>query len=122
MSPQARAFLAADQIKCRYVVASTKFYSVTNDHVPVVIDSGASTSVTPFANDFVGAYTKLSDHKVEGITEDAIIEGVGEVECTVYDHFGKKGVQKELLHWHWRLGHASQKRVQGLMRKKCSYE
>ena len=25
--------------------------------------------------------------------------------------------QKDLLHWHWRLGHASQKRVQGLMRK-----
>ena len=25
--------------------------------------------------------------------------------------------QKDLLHWHWRLGHASQRRVQSLMRK-----
>ena len=25
--------------------------------------------------------------------------------------------QKDLLYWHWRLGHASQRRVQGLMRK-----
>ena len=76
LTPRHHAFIAADQIKGGQH-ASAKFYSVSSDNVPVVIDSGASTSVTPFFDDFVGTYARLDDHKVDGITEEAIIEGVG---------------------------------------------
>ena len=214
-----KAFIAADRIRGsdNSCVPSAKFYSITEENTPIVIDSGASMSISPFAKDFVGEFTRF-DKQVDGISEEVAIEGVGDVEWTVLDSFGKKGTirttcylmprakirlfspqkylqdthsdgtyflnsshctldlvkgptlkfvydkfnnlplaptfkptekttslsfvtsnlpegvqcitlleeetnknltraQKELLHWHWRLGHASQKRVQGLMRK-----
>ena len=39
---------------------------------------------------------KLNNQKVDGITEEATIEGVGPVEWTVYDDFGNKGVMKTM--------------------------
>lgn len=212
-----KAFIAAHSIQSQSSqLNSSQFYSVSPDGCPVVIDSGASTSVTPFREDFVGDMIPLNDQKVAGITETAVIEGIGSVEWTVFDDFGNKGTiktlayympkanirlfspqkyfqdrkfdgsclltgkgctltlddgcklefaydiynnlpmgktkatqksalsmvtdplpegvdinamlhhecnqnltrsQKDLLHWHWRLGHTSQTRVQGLMRK-----
>ena len=47
----------------------------------------------------MGKYARLDDHKVDGITEEAIIEGVGEVEWTVYDHNGNKGVIRTLCYY-----------------------
>ena len=41
------AFITADQIQGA-PHASAKFYSASSDNIPLVIDSGASTSVTPF--------------------------------------------------------------------------
>ena len=98
MTPRHHAFIAADRTKWE-PHASAKFYSVSSDNVPVVIDSGASTSVTPFFDDFVGKFALLEDHKVDGITEEAIIEGVGEVEWTVYDHYGNKGLIRTLCYY-----------------------
>ena len=214
---KARAFIAAHSIQSNPPDRlSSKFYSVTSDGVPVVIDSGASTSVTPFRDDFVDKMIPLKNETVDGITETASIEGVGTVEWKVFDDVGNPGTirtfayfmpkakirlfspqkyfqerkfdgpcvltrkgclltledgtklsfdydvfnnlplgktrppstsalssvldplpegvnvntllhhecnqnltrsQKDLLNWHWRLGHASQTRVQGLMRK-----
>ena len=91
LTPRHHALIAADQLKGA-PHASAKFYSASSDNVPVVIDSGASTSVTPSFDDFVRKCARLDDHKVDGFTEEAIIEGVGEVEWTVYDHHGNKGV------------------------------
>ena len=85
LTPHHHAFIAADQIKGA-PHASSNFYFVSSDNVPVVIDSGASISVTLFFDDFVRKYARLKDHKVDRITEEAIIEGVGEAEWTVYDH------------------------------------
>ncbi|KAI2509642.1 hypothetical protein MHU86_4762 [Fragilaria crotonensis] len=55
------------------------------DHYPIVIDSGASVSITPNINDFVNGIhpTQLSDLKgLEGATK---VHGQGIVEWTVFD-------------------------------------
>ena len=57
LTPRHHAFIAADQMKGG-PHASAKFYSASSDNVTLVIDSGASTSVTPFFDDFVGKYAR----------------------------------------------------------------
>ena len=210
-----QAFAAAHSLQDQPDHLSQQFYSVGSDGLPVVVDSGASSSVTPCLDDFIGALIPLKDEKVDGITESAIIEEIGLVNWQIVDDHGRKGTicclayympkakirlfspqkyfqekfydgpcvltskgctltledgvtleflhnkynnlpmgklhsrdsalsmvpahlpegvdilgllhhecnqnltrpQKDLLHWHWRLGHASQSRIQGLMRK-----
>ena len=88
------AYIAAENLQSALSLsrASAKFYNMTSDGVPIVIDSGASTSVTPFREDFVDHIIRLDNQKVDGITEEAVIEGVGPVEWTAFDDFGNKGV------------------------------
>ena len=69
---------------------------MTSDGVPIVIDSGASTSVTPFREDFVDHIIRLDNQKVDGITKEAVIEGVGPVKWTFFDDFGNKGVMRTM--------------------------
>ena len=89
---KAKAFIAAHSIQSNPLDhASSKFYSASHDGVPVVIDSGASTSVTPFRDDFVGTMIPLKNETVDGITETATIEGVGTVEWKIFDDSGHPG-------------------------------
>ena len=63
-------------------------------HVPCVIDSGCSHSVTPFITDFVSEIIWLENESLGGLKADdeVMIIGVGWVEWTVRDVFGRTAV------------------------------
>ena len=57
---------------------------------PVVLDAGASISVSPFKDDFIGKIKPL-DSTLTGLSDAAIVEGIGWVEWYVRDYHGKVG-------------------------------
>ena len=57
--------------------------------VPIVIDSGASFSLTPFKSDFIGSLDESEVSSMNGIADKVKIEGVGMVEWHVRDVFGQ---------------------------------
>jgi hypothetical protein len=54
---------------------------------PIVIDSGASLSISPHRGDFVGDIEQLNS-TIQGISTVTKIAGVGTVRCTFKDVFG----------------------------------
>ena len=58
------------------------------ESTPIVLDTGASISVSPFKADFVGDIKPL-DVKLTGLSEAAAVAGLGWVEWTVRDYDGK---------------------------------
>ena len=62
------------------------FISSTNNHVPVVLDSGASRSLSPIRSDFV-TFSPV-ESSLEGVGASAAIKGVGRVRWTVEDMHG----------------------------------
>ena len=53
-----------------------------------MFDTGASISLTPFKEDFVGEMEVPSEKEIRGITSSSKIAGVGYVEWTIKDVFG----------------------------------
>ena len=71
VQPKLSAYIAAENLQGDASSLSRhagKYYNFTKDGVLIVIDSGASTSVTPFKEDFVDHMIKLNNQKVDGIT------------------------------------------------------
>jgi hypothetical protein len=56
--------------------------------VPIVFDTGASFSLTPFLEDFVDGIEPATEKEMNGINSSVKIEGVGWVEWTIRDVFG----------------------------------
>ena len=56
--------------------------------MPVVLDSGASFSVTPFREDFVSPIRVTSLHELTGINGSSNMKGIGTIEWTIRDVFG----------------------------------
>ena len=59
--------------------------------LPVVIDSGASRSLTPNLSDFVGPLRECSVDTLKGLGGKSLVVGVGTVEWTIRDLYGKTG-------------------------------
>jgi Reverse transcriptase (RNA-dependent DNA polymerase) len=55
--------------------------------LPVVIDTGASTSVTPVLSDFIGPLEPTSIEEIRGISSSTRVVGKGTVEWTVQDYW-----------------------------------
>jgi hypothetical protein len=56
--------------------------------VPIVIDTGASTSLTPFREDFIGPIEPASISKVTSIGATPTVEGEGTASWNIVDCFG----------------------------------
>ena len=65
-----------------------------SSHVPIVFDTGCSTSVTPFAEDFVSEIKPADIQDLTGLTDAPKVEGFGYVEWPIRDVFGQVAVIK----------------------------
>ena len=66
---------------------------VTPDMVPLVIDTGASNTISPYATDFVGEIRAVQDVEIKGIASGLKVAGVGTV---VYSFSNDAGEQQEI--------------------------
>jgi hypothetical protein len=57
--------------------------------MPIVFDTGASFSVTPVRSDFVADLTKSEVDAMKGLTDSVHVEGMGWVEWSIRDVFGR---------------------------------
>ena len=58
------------------------------NETPVVLDTGASFSLTPFKSDFVGTLRRSEISTLKGLSSTTTVEGIGTVEWTIRDVFG----------------------------------
>ena len=58
------------------------------DLLPIVIDSGASCSLTPNKHDFIGDICPATINELRGLSNTTKVLGVGTVEWTIRDVFG----------------------------------
>ena len=65
-----------------------------NDLLPIVIDSGASISLTANYNDFVGPIRPATITELQGLSHTTKVHGVGQVKWTVRDVFGTTRIIK----------------------------
>jgi hypothetical protein len=73
------------------VSTTASVYSVqTDDYVPIVIDTGASVSVTPVLTDFLGPLCPCATANLKGLIGTTEVIGEGTVNCLVRDMFGNK--------------------------------
>ena len=61
----------------------------TQCNTPVVLDTGASFSLTPFEADFVTPIVSTSSKEMKGIADPLRIQGVGTVSWPIRDVFGR---------------------------------
>ena len=60
-----------------------------NSDTPVVLDTGASFSITPFETDFVTKIVPTSSREMKGIADSLKIQGIGTVSWPIRDVFGR---------------------------------
>lgn len=60
--------------------------------LPIVFDTGASLSVTPFLSDFVGELEEPDVEEMKGLVDSVQVKGVGIVEWVIRDANGKVGI------------------------------
>ena len=68
--------------------SKTVYLSEKDDELPIVIDTGASVSVTPNINDFQGPIRPCELTKLKGLNSSANVVGVGNVKWMIRDVFG----------------------------------
>jgi hypothetical protein len=62
---------------------------VMGSDVPIVLDTGASFSLSPFKSDFVCGPHECQVTEMTGIADKIMIEGIGTVEWPIVDIFGR---------------------------------
>jgi hypothetical protein len=72
---------------CSAVPLSGVFLTNTSAcyNVPVVIDTGASFSITPFEEDFVSPLEQADTNAMHDLADSVLVKGVGWVEWTIRD-------------------------------------
>ena len=58
------------------------------NNTPVVLDTGASFSLSPYKSDFVGPLRRSDVPSLKGLSATTTVEGIGTVEWTIRDVFG----------------------------------
>ena len=61
---------------------------VHKNDAPIVLDTGASISVTPYESDFVSDLEEC-DVELHGLSDTVKVEGIGWVEWSIQDSFGQ---------------------------------
>ena len=74
------------------------YQALSRDDVPIVVDSGASYSLTPFIEDFVDHLEKSKLENLQGLNATADVKGEGWVEWMIQDHCGTKRMIKTRAH------------------------
>ncbi|KAL7561548.1 hypothetical protein ACA910_007008 [Epithemia clementina (nom. ined.)] len=70
------------------IMPQVVYWTKEGQDFPLVIDTGASTSLAPLKEDFV-EYHKVTNQQVSGIAGAAKVLGRGKVEWTIFDDNGK---------------------------------
>ena len=70
----------------------TAYLSSHRGDMPIVLDAGCSVSVTPVEADFVSEITPTSHDQMHGLRDSVDIAGIGYVEWTVRDVFGRVAI------------------------------
>jgi hypothetical protein len=86
-----QAFLSAALLTGNTVSATASVYcSHKEDCVPIVIDTGASVSVTPVITDFIGPLRPCATANLKGLSGSTEVIGEGTVNWLMRDMFGNK--------------------------------
>jgi hypothetical protein len=86
-----QAFLSAALLTGNTVSATASVYcSHKEDCVPIVIDTGASVSVTPVLTDFIGPLLPCATANLKGLSGSTEVIGEGTVKWLMRDMFGNK--------------------------------
>jgi hypothetical protein len=86
-----QALLSAAMLTGNAVSTTASVYSAHKDDcVPIVIDTGASVSVTPVLTDFLGPLRPCATANLKGISGTTEVIGEGTVNWLVRDMFGNK--------------------------------
>lgn len=72
----------------QFVRFQTAYATQTGEN-PIIFDSGASVTITPFCNDFQTFDTNVSNVVLQGISASAICKGQGKVKFEVIDDDGR---------------------------------
>ena len=71
---------------CVYLSNDALLSSKHSAYTPIVFDTGASISLTPFIEDFVdGGLEECKDDRINGINSSAVVKGEGWIEWTIRD-------------------------------------
>jgi Reverse transcriptase (RNA-dependent DNA polymerase) len=65
---------------------------IAEKEVPIILDTGASFSLSPFKSDFIKGPSKSQVSELTGITDTVKVEGVGVVEWPIVDIFGQSKI------------------------------
>ena len=93
MDPSSRLRFGTDLLSKAYLVQPPK-----SQDVPIVIDTGASLSLTPFKEDFISPIEPV-DGEMTGIKSAIAIKGQGLVEWHVADHKGQDVIIRATAYW-----------------------
>jgi hypothetical protein len=90
-SSRQRALIAAAHLTGQDVSSTAYVYQARNHpELPIVIDSGASVSVTPRIRDFRGPLQKCPTKSLDGLTSKTEVLGMGKVTWEVQYSYGVK--------------------------------
>jgi hypothetical protein len=90
-NPRQRALIAADHLTGQDVSSSASVYQARNNpEFPIVLNSGASVSVTPHIRDFRGPLQKCPTKSLDGLSSKTEVLGMGKVTWEVQDFYGVK--------------------------------
>ena len=62
--------------------------AIHKNDTPIVLDTGASISITPYRSDFIGDLEEC-DVELHGLSDTVKVEGIGWVEWSIQDSFGQ---------------------------------
>jgi hypothetical protein len=86
-----RALIAAAHLTGQDVSSTASVYQARNNpEFPIVINSGASVSVTPHIRDFRGPLQKCPTKSLDGLSSKTEVLGMGKVTWEVQDFYGVK--------------------------------
>jgi hypothetical protein len=78
---------------CSAEADSESYSSVSKlDDLPIVLDTGASTSLTPILSDFIGPLEPAPLSEIRGLTATTKVVGRGKVQWTIRDYWNVTGV------------------------------
>ena len=83
-----RLAIAASNIRSEPASMGQVHLSSDHKEIPIIIDSGASVSISPVREDFVGQLRHLPGSTIRGINSVTTIDGIGDVEWTIRDLHG----------------------------------
>jgi hypothetical protein len=96
---QKRALVAAADLRATFNAAKSKYQTslescpyvleaVDDSKIPIVVDTGASISITPNVTDFIGQIRKASCESLQGLGDSSKVSGEGIIEWQIRDVLG----------------------------------